>query len=84
MPSDETIECDAIPSAASVTATDNCDTDVEVSLVETRVDGGCTDNYTLRREWTATDNCGNISVETQNITVEDTTCLLYTSPSPRD
>ena len=47
VPGDVTVECDAVPAAADVTATDNCDLDVAIGYTETRTDGSCPDNYTL-------------------------------------
>ena len=39
----------------------------------------CTDqNYTITRTWTASDNCGNASSQTQTITVQDTTAPVIT------
>jgi len=73
VPGDVTVECDAIPTAASPTATDNCDASVAISYSEVRTDGTCADSYTLTRTWVATDNCGNTDTEVQIITVEDTT-----------
>ncbi len=73
VPTDLTVECDNVPAAASPTATDDCDTDVDLTYSEVRADGVCLDSYTLTRTWTATDNCGNQSVETQVVTVQDTT-----------
>ena len=51
---------------------DNCDTDVTITYSETRTDGPCVDSYTLTRVWTATDNCGNSSTQSQLVTVQDT------------
>jgi hypothetical protein len=73
VPGDVTVECDAVPVAATPTAEDNCDDDVSISYGETRADGDCADNYVLTRTWTATDNCGNTDVEVQRIKVQDTT-----------
>jgi len=73
VPIDETVECDAVPPPAVVTATDTCDTNVTPSFEETRVDGSCPDKYTLTRTWTATDGCGNSISSDQIITVQDTT-----------
>ena len=134
MPTDETIQCDVDVVTPVVTASDNCDDDVEVDVVITSTqtsNGSITDNcYEITNTWTATDNCGNSNTHTQVITVMDTTiptfdvepvdetiecdvtptivdvtatdncdtdvlvelvstttqttCLLYTSPSPRD
>ncbi|RMF68754.1 MAG: gliding motility-associated C-terminal domain-containing protein, partial [Alphaproteobacteria bacterium] len=72
VPADVTVECDAVPAPASPTATDNCDTDVEIAFTEVRTDGDCPDSYTLTRTWTATDNCGNQTTQSQTITVQDT------------
>ena len=71
-PSDETVECDAVPSAVTVTATDNCDATSTVSFAEVRTDGASNFEYTLTRTWTTTDAAGNSSSCSQTITVEDT------------
>ncbi|MBA6152325.1 HYR domain-containing protein, partial [Gelidibacter maritimus] len=72
VPADVTVECDAIPTVPTVTATDNCDTTLTVSYSEisnTVVDG----IGTIVREWTVTDNGGNTATDTQTITVIDST-----------
>src|SRR5207253_3015638 len=68
-----TVECNAVPAAATPGATDNCDSAPTVTLVETRANGACADSYTLTRTWTARDQCGNTSSQSQAITVRDTT-----------
>jgi hypothetical protein len=75
-PANVTVECNAVPAAAILTATDNCSTPV-VTYAEVRTDGNCSGNYILTRTWTATDACGNTSSKTQVITVQDTqvTCI---------
>ena len=73
VPADATVECDAVPAAADVTATDNCDAAPVVTLEETITPGACTGQYTITRTWTATDDCGNSSSATQTINVIDTT-----------
>ncbi|MDT0559707.1 hypothetical protein RM697_13720, partial [Ichthyenterobacterium sp. W332] len=70
LPADETVECDAVPTEATLTATDNCGI-ATVTFLETRVDGSCTNNYTLTRTWTASDDCGNETIHTQTLTVQD-------------
>ena len=71
VPANATVECDAIPAPAQVSATDNCDIAPVVTLVEEVNGMGCP--YTITRTWTATDNCGNTSTLSQTLTVTDTT-----------
>jgi FlaG/FlaF family flagellin (archaellin) len=72
VPGDATVQCDAVPAPGAPTASDNCDAEPLIEYAEVRVDGQCPDSYTLRRTWTATDNCGNSSSQTQLLTVVDT------------
>jgi gliding motility-associated-like protein len=71
LPANATVECSAIPTAAVLTATDNCGT-ATVSYNEVKTAGSCVNNYTLARTWTATDQCETSSKYTQIITVQDT------------
>ncbi|HOI48091.1 MAG TPA: HYR domain-containing protein, partial [Prolixibacteraceae bacterium] len=76
IPADVTLDYPAtLPVAPTVAATDNCDSQVEVTLneVSTQTNNGeSTDyNYTVTRTWTATDDCGNSASASQVITVED-------------
>jgi len=73
IPADITLACtENLPNAGAVSATDNCDSDVEVTIedVET-VDPACPLNRIITRRYTATDNCGNIATATQTITIGD-------------
>jgi hypothetical protein len=82
VPADATVECDAIPTAATPTATDNCDAAPAVTyLGEVRTNGDCPSNYTLTRTWKATDACGNTSTAQQVITVQDTTPPVINCPA---
>ncbi len=56
-----------------ISGTDNCDNDVQVTFSEVNVPSGCA--YDIIRTWTATDNCGNISSETQTISVSTTLAI---------
>jgi streptogramin lyase len=69
-----TVECDAVPAPAQVTATDNCDEDPTVIYNQQRIDGNCPSYFTLVRTWYAIDDCENVSETfTQVIHVQDTT-----------
>ncbi len=81
-PADATVECNAVPTAAVLTATDNCDAPI-VTYAEVRTNGNCPSNYTLTRTWTATDACGNITTASQTITVQDTQAPVL-SAAPAD
>ncbi|MFV9552574.1 gliding motility-associated C-terminal domain-containing protein, partial [Algibacter sp. PT7-4] len=71
LPSDETYECDNVPEAINLTATDSCG-NVDVVFTETRTDGTCISNYSLERKWVATDLNGLTTTHIQTITVQDT------------
>jgi hypothetical protein len=72
VPANVEAECDSVPEAALVTATDNCQNVVNI-FEEVRTDGSFLNDYTLMRTWTATDVPGDNSNEaTQVITVKDT------------
>lgn len=79
-PADEQTTCDAIPSIATVTATDNCDPAPKVLFVEKKIPGTCVHTYVLERTWTAKDTCGNSSTYTQRIQVEDTEAPIISTP----
>ena len=77
-PADVTAECDVVPTAATLVATDNC-SDATVTFNEVRTDGTCENAYTLTRTWTATDVCGNETSVTQIVTAQDTTAPEITT-----
>ena len=80
-PADVTVDCNAIPTAPTVTATDNCGTVTVVAAPEqNNVVGGC---GTIVRSWTATDQCGNSTTHTQTITVDDNTAPVFTNAPAR-
>ncbi|WP_423735331.1 gliding motility-associated C-terminal domain-containing protein [Chitinophaga caseinilytica] len=85
-PADTTVDCDKVPAAPNMNATDNCSTgnNVTVRFSETRRDipGACINNYELIRTWTATDECGNFNTVSQTVTVQDTTAPVFTSSAP--
>ena len=72
VPADVTVKLylgQKVPVKANVVATDNCDSRVDVNFVETKVNNLC--GYTLKRTWTALDNCQNRDEKTQIITVRN-------------
>jgi hypothetical protein len=81
-PGDLTFECDAVGSFGTATATDNCDPNPTVSIINRdSTTGACPEAYTLVITYRATDACGNSSQCQQTITVEDTTPPVITCPS---
>lgn len=81
VPGDVTVECDAVPAAATPTATDGCDVAPAVDFDEVRTDGACADEYVLTRTWTATDACGNSAQAAQTVTVVDTSAPMVSCPA---
>ncbi len=79
VPANVTVECDAIPAAATPGATDACSGSATVTLDETAT-GTCVD-ATITRNWTATDACGNTAGATQVITVIDSTAPVAACPA---
>ncbi|MBL7813721.1 MAG: hypothetical protein JNL70_01860, partial [Saprospiraceae bacterium] len=73
VPSDTTVECSAVPVAATPSVSDVCDATIGLVFNEVRTNGNCNNNYTLTRTWTATDACGNVTTRTQVLTVRDIT-----------
>jgi hypothetical protein len=72
-----TVECDQVPAAAVVTATDNCQEVVEVMYSQEIAAGNCPGYYTITRFWSAADSCDNAVAFAQLIHVEDTTAPVF-------
>lgn len=77
LPQNDTITCFEDDIAPVVSAIDNCTPDalIDIDLVEVKTDsvGVCGKyDYKVIRTWTATDKCGNTTVHTQVLTVQDT------------
>ncbi|RAR46885.1 gliding motility-associated C-terminal domain-containing protein, partial [Flavobacterium lacus] len=83
LPADVTVECNAVPTAATLTATDNCG-DATVTFAEAIQQGDCPNAYVVTRTWTATDACENQTVHTQIITVQDTIAPAFVEELPAD
>ena len=82
VPASVTIACNGDMPNAEAAATDNCDTEVKVTKRDQRVAGACEDTYTIVREWTAVDNCGNTATASQVITVIDAKSPVFASVPP--
>lgn len=84
-PANVTIECTAItlPSnTGSATASDNCDLSPAVTYADvTSSLPTCSQEYTITRTWTATDDCGNIRTCVQVVTVDDSTAPALVCPA---
>ncbi|MEZ5057702.1 MAG: SdrD B-like domain-containing protein [Saprospiraceae bacterium] len=82
VPANQTLDCGdpTITNPPSVTATDNCDPQVSVQFDEKTIQlgGACNGGFQVIRTWTATDNCGNTTTESQTITVADTEAPVIT------
>ena len=78
LPSNETVECDMVPEAVTLTAIDNCDENVSVDFVETSEVGSCPQMYTLTRTWSVSDCGGNMTDHVQIIEVQDTHAPVFT------
>jgi|GEM_PF-4994636 len=63
------IECPAVPEFGIVTATDECDTMVVLTVLNDSIPGLCPQEYTLTKTWTATDDAGNTATCVQTIEV---------------
>ena len=84
LPSDISVECDAVPTAEAITAIDNCSDNISVVFEETNTAGSCENEYVLVRVWTATDECNYEVSHTQTITVTDTTAPEFNEDLPSD
>ena len=70
-----------MPQPPIVSATDNC-ADPAVEFTETTEPGACNGQLIITRTWTAIDDCGNRTTQSQTITVVDTTApTLQNTPA---
>ena len=80
IPPSTTASCNSLPPLPEPDASDNCDDNVSVTFVETVVGSGC--SFTLIRTWIASDDCGNTTVVSQSIVVEDTEDPVFVNVPP--
>ena len=82
LPGDLTLQCgEAIPSQATLTASDACQGDLEVVMAQSSSAGSCGNTSVTLYVWTATDGCTESISHTQTITVVDTVGPAITCPS---
>src|SRR5207253_2489960 len=80
LPAPSTIDCPAVPSFATATASDTCDANPTLTFVDSS-SGSCPVVHV--RTWTATDACGNSSTASQTISVRDITApVIAALPAP--
>ncbi|MFK7831642.1 MAG: Ig-like domain-containing protein, partial [Winogradskyella sp.] len=72
LPNDITVTSNNIPTAVTLTASDNCTSNINTVFSETVIGDSCDAAYTIERTWEAVDGCGNAIEHTQNITVNHT------------
>ncbi|SDR73798.1 HYR domain-containing protein [Gramella sp. MAR_2010_147] len=86
LPSDVTVECDAVPTAPVLTASDNCVSEVTVDFTEeiSGKDDNCPNEYTITRTWTATDDANNEISHIQTINVIDTDAPEFNEELPSE
>lgn len=78
VPADLTLECSSdVPENPIVTATDNVTENVIVEYAELREDGNCINDFVLTKTWTASDDFGNSTSQSQVITVSDNTPPVF-------
>ncbi len=71
LPAPSTIDCPATPVFAQATASDNCGSDFTLTFIDVTTNGDCAGSYSITRNWTATDACGNVATASQTINVQD-------------
>ncbi|MDG1673877.1 MAG: hypothetical protein P8H88_00380, partial [Flavobacteriales bacterium] len=79
VPADYTVECSDEMPMDDATASDNCG-EVTIDVTSETIPGDAAGNYVIIRTFTATDDAGNATVDTQTIEVEDTTAPELTLP----
>jgi hypothetical protein len=74
--SDKFLSCDAnlvfdTPKATDFCGNANNNNPVKITYEDEQIQGNCANNYTLKRRWKASDECGNTAQLSQTITIED-------------
>ena len=78
LPAISTINCPAVPSFATATATDACGGPVTLTFADvTTQSTACPLKYYVTRTWTAKDDCNNTATTSQIINVQDVTPPVF-------
>ena len=73
------------PAVPNITATDNCQAEIEVKYSQVTEDSTCVNKFRIVRKWWATDVCGNTSdTLKQVITVNDNVKPVITADFPKE
>ena len=82
LPANINVSCDTVPSAQTLTATDNCANDVLITVADSidSSNSNCAGQYVIIRTWTATDSCNNSVTHSQTITVTDIAAPTIVTP----
>ncbi len=78
-PENISVECGADIPESEVLAEDACSEVISMDMIESTQQGECAGEYTLSREYTAIDGCGNVSVRTQIISIVDNEAPVFAS-----
>ncbi len=78
VPSNTTVECSSIPAFANVSVKDACGNGAKITTKDTKIVGKCEFDYKIKREYTASDLCGNVTTKVQYITVKDSKIPIFT------
>ena len=73
------LNCDDVIPVFNPTVSDNCDSDIEVVFEENQFAGDCSAALNIERTWTASDDCGNVTVITQVVSISDNDPPVFTS-----
>lgn len=79
IPADITVDCNNIPSVVDPLFEDNCDDDLTIIINES-IQGDTCSTYEIIRTWIAEDDCDNVTVIEQLITVEQAELILMGVP----
>ena len=81
VPESYTLECDEDIVFLDPVAEDWVDEDVLVVETQSIIQGAYPESYQIVRSWVARDNCDNLAMASQTITVEDTTAPEIVAPA---